>query len=113
MDEALGKEPLPDEIERLVIDLFHHLEREGVRTVRVPRRLQARIEAAALPQGKPQPVLDLVQIRRATDPALVQWPTEDSIDAACGLALLIGGNRRLAALGIHLALPQKYCPGDN
>src|SRR5690348_16905543 len=96
MDEAFDKDPLPDETERLVIDLFHRFEREGVGTVRVPRRLQARIETAALPQSEPEPVLDFVQVRRAADPAPVQWPTENGIDAAGGLAFLVGCNRCLA-----------------
>src|SRR5438270_12037537 len=67
----------------------------------VPGRLQARTQAAALPQSEPEPVLNGLEVRRAPDPALARGMAGHGIDSARRLAFLVAGDCRLALIRGH------------
>src|SRR3954464_9404595 len=71
-----------------VIQRLQDFEPERIGTMSGPRRLQPTPAVAALAQGEPGPVLDLVEVRRRANPAPAGGGAGDGEDAALGLALL-------------------------
>ena len=75
---------------------FAFLERQAVRPMRGPCRLQGAACVAALAQREPDPVLDFLQIGRLADPCLGRGLAADDENPCEGFPLFLGSDRRLS-----------------
>jgi hypothetical protein len=70
MQRALLQQRIADIGRLFLFQPFAFLERQAVRPMRGPCRLQGAAGVAALAQREPDPVLDFLQIGRLADPCL-------------------------------------------
>jgi hypothetical protein len=78
MGQALLQRTLPNIAQRRIVESFEDIEREGLRTMRAPRRLQGMVGGAAMPSCEPEPALDGVEVKRPSDPSPARRTADDA-----------------------------------